>query len=218
VIGENEVRNAIRLGLAKADGYGFTQRGAVRFLVELMFMFGSHFDTDLQHPWVGDLLENRLLSDLFRADALHQQMTEYLDHVAGPNNVFVRSALVSTQRLAAHSTLASTSTKELVDELTTHLRGVYPQKCAWLGDERVRRVLSGGLESAEVRRVERIEGMALFAVLAFVLGHRCFDDPLYPWIAHTLRDSVVAPDQRAARLQRKALTYLDHVLLHLERN
>ena len=51
VIGEKTGRLVIQLGLKNAGQYGFTNRGPVRFYIELMFMFGSYFDTDPQYPW-----------------------------------------------------------------------------------------------------------------------------------------------------------------------
>src|SRR5271156_5932319 len=49
--GEPGVRQVIRLGLENAGKYGLTNRGPVRFYIELMFMFGSYFDSDPQYPW-----------------------------------------------------------------------------------------------------------------------------------------------------------------------
>ena len=49
--------------------------------------------------------------------------------------------------------------------------------------------------------------------LMFAFGHGCANDPLYPWIANTLRDERIADSAaRADRLERKALTWLNHVL------
>ena len=47
----------------------------------------------------------------------------------------------------------------------------------------------------------------------YAFGHGCVDDPLYPWIGNTLSDEKIAePSVRAERLERKALTWLNHVL------
>ena len=50
-VGEEQMRKAIRFGIGRADSYGFTFRGPVRLYLELMLLFGSHFDTDPQYPW-----------------------------------------------------------------------------------------------------------------------------------------------------------------------
>jgi len=46
----------------------------------------------------------------------------------------------------------------------------------------------------------------------FSFGHGCTDDPLYPWISRTLHDErIVNSEARAARLEKKAVTWLEHV-------
>ena len=42
--------------MARAEGYGFTNRGPLRLFIEMMFLCGSGFDTDPQYPAVGAVL------------------------------------------------------------------------------------------------------------------------------------------------------------------
>ena len=52
----------------------------------------------------------------------------------------------------------------------------------------------------------------------FAMGHGCGSDPLYPWIAQTLRDETLKdPDAKAIRLEKKALTWLEHVLANFDK-
>ena len=53
VLDEDGVRQVIRLGMERAAKYGLTNRGPIRFYIELMFLFGSDFDTDPWLPWAG---------------------------------------------------------------------------------------------------------------------------------------------------------------------
>lgn len=53
----------------------------------------------------------------------------------------------------------------------------------------------------------------LVVALMFAFGHQCFRDPLYPWISYTLRHPGIAtPAKRAARLERRALIWLEKVI------
>ena len=53
----------------------------------------------------------------------------------------------------------------------------------------------------------------MVVVLMFAFGHGCTDDPLYPWISRTLKNErIVDPAARAGRLEKKAVTWLEHVL------
>ena len=58
-----------------------------------------------------------------------------------------------------------------------------------------------------------MRGEALVVVLMFAFGHGCTDDPLYPWISRTLKDErIVGPAARVERLEKKSITWLEHVL------
>jgi hypothetical protein len=93
---------------------------------------------------------------------------------------------------------------------------VYPEKCAWLGKDRLNAVIDGGFHLARGKGVTSARGIALFAALAFALGHSFDEDPLYPWIAHTMKNSSqLDPNLAAQKLETKSLQYLDKVLEYL---
>jgi hypothetical protein len=218
VIGEDGVREVIRLGLENSEQYGFTMQGPVRFFIELMFMFGSYFDTDAQYPWAGEALSdpsNQM--ELFRADDLHRRMTDYLTLVSGPENFYAKRALREIRRMlseALPSTVVSLHT-----ELMPRLQLVYPEKYSYLREDRISAVINSGISVGETAGVSTSESLRLFVILAFTLGHHFADDPLYPWIADTLNDpTIVDPNLRTEKVKEKALLYLDGVLGCSEKN
>src|SRR5215510_13947025 len=77
VMGEVAGRCVIQLGIERAKKHGFTNRGPVRFYIELMFMFGSYFDSDPQHPWASHVLNDpESVDQSVRADRLYAAMNE----------------------------------------------------------------------------------------------------------------------------------------------
>ena len=57
----------------------------------------------------------------------------------------------------------------------------------------------------------------MLIALMFAFGAGCSDDPLYPWIAATLRDPrIISPELRARRLERKSRTWLRHVVASMQ--
>lgn len=215
VIGEKYVRETVKLGIANSRKYGFSRRGPTRFFIELMFMFGGYFDTDVQHPWASEVLGDPHVSDeMFRADGLHRKMLDYVEQVSGPQNAHARSALSATRKFASDASPEKWT--DLRPELMTGLREAYPQKCQWLGEKRLGQLVDGGIRASASCGVTSLRGMALFAVLSFALGHKFYNDPLYPWIMQTLKDSNAADGNvRAKRLEEKALLYLDRVVEYL---
>src|SRR6266403_4499601 len=105
VIKEPGVREVIRLGLQRAEAFGFTFRGPVRLFIELMFMFGSEFATDPQHPWAAAALQDKTVPDqMSRASLLYDAAQKYLEEVSGPNH---RYAVASLRRTRAQINQAS---------------------------------------------------------------------------------------------------------------
>src|SRR5215813_5278770 len=94
VAGEPSVRQVIRMGVEHARKYGLTNRGPVRFYVELMFMFGSYFDTDPQCPWASAvLMDPEKVDQTFRADRLYSATNKYLAEVSGPEHQYLIEAM-----------------------------------------------------------------------------------------------------------------------------
>ena len=90
---------------------------------------------------------------------------------------------------------------------------IFPLKAAYVGEAGLKALIDEGIDEAERYRFDTARPRALLVVLKFAFGHGCTDDPLYPWIARTLRDErIVDPAARAARLEKKAVTWLEHVV------
>lgn len=216
VIGEAGVRQVIRLGRARANKYGFTYRGPVRFYVEMMFMFGSDFDTDPQLPWAAAILNRSAASDqLRRADRLYDKTGVYLKKISGPNHTYSIEALRKLSRARIED--YPTSGANFEDVVVKGLQDIYPQKCRYLGELSLRGLVEIGLASANDYSVTTEKGMALFVALTFALGHSFASDPLFPWISSTLNDPHVDDaNERAERLYTKVKLYLKHALTYLE--
>jgi len=211
VLGEEQLRFFIRTAMQRADGYGFTCRGPVRLFIEVSFLFGSGFDTDPQYPWAADLLRGAD-HQMFRADQLHQKADEYLDKVSGPKNVNTRAALAQLAA-AASETVPAMMTQSFSSALLNEMRRIFPQKVDYVGEESLQALIQEGRGIAEKYGFTWIRAEGLIVVLMFAFGHGCTDDPLYPWISRTLNDPLImdAPG-RADRLEKKAVTWLSHVL------
>ena len=71
---------------------------------------------------------------------------------------------------------------------------------------------------AKRQRFATVRGVVLVSVLMLAFGHGCAIDPLYPWIAKTFKDDTLTdPEARAKRLEKNALTWLDHVLVNFDK-
>jgi hypothetical protein len=100
----------------------------------------------------------------------------------------------------------------MLQEMTS----IFPQKAAYLGNDALLALIHRGYTVAQQAHFPSAHAYTLIIALMYAFGHGCTNDPLYPWIANTLKDEkIVDSTARANRLERKALTWLDHVIKNL---
>ena len=211
-LGEPALLDAIGLGIRNAEVHGLTLRGPVRFYIEMMFLFGTYFDSDIQYPWAARALtEYPELPQMLRAAGLHEKALHYIQTVRGEGNRLLFEALRRLRALADEPVPGSS--ENLILELAARLERIYPDKCAYIGRDTLLELLSAGAERANENGMNSVLGKALFGLLAFELGHRFYDDPLYRWAGDIIRNSAaVDQHQGANRLREAALIYLDGAL------
>lgn len=132
IIGEPAVRQVIRKGIEQAKEYGLTNRGPVRFYIELMFMLGSYFDTDPQYPWAEEILTNSEITDqMQRADRLYEKAMDFIDKVSGLNHKYEEEAIRRFSQMRFEDFSMSKN------EIVMHLKRIYPQKCEYIGEQAI---------------------------------------------------------------------------------
>jgi len=214
VLDDDQLRVALRQAMSRANSYGFTNRGSVRLYIEMMFLYGSDFDTDPQYSSVGEIL-NSPDDQMQRAEQIYQGILDYQKQVSGPNNINVKEALQALSLFALISVLIKDNNFEI--EMIYELERAFPQKVADVGKERMTELIYEGRLEAQKYGFDTVRGEAMMVVLMFSFGHGCTDDPLYPWIYQTLKDCKIKDSAaRAKRLEKKAVTWLEHVLARLE--
>ena len=212
VIGDGQLRVVVRQAIQRANNYGFTNRGPIRLYLELVFLRGSGFDTDPQYPQLGAMLRESG-DQMWRAERIVERVVDYQKHVSGPNGINVRSALEAVAALARAPVAFSAA--GFVPQLIQEMQRAFPQKVAYVGEPAVTALISEARAAARQTGLTMLRAEALIAVLMFAFGHGCVADPLYPWISQTLADErITDAAARAERLERKAVTWVDHVLSH----
>lgn len=216
-VGEDQMREVIRLGMVRAANYGFDNWGPVRLYLEMMLLFGSDFDTDPQYTWSAEILTNRDVgSQMERADFLYQRTLHYRENVGGPEDKYTLQALGNI-RVWAQQPLPLTE-ENFVQDMLGEINRIYPQKADYVGEDALEALIHDGGREALKHGFSTLRGMTLMVVLMLAFGHGCTHDPLYPWIARTLNDEAITdPAARAKRLETKALTWLDHVLAYFDK-
>lgn len=212
-LNDEQLHDAIRYGMARAEEHGFTKRGPVRFYIDMMIVLGSSFDTDPQYPWTSEILSKKdELTEMERAEALHEKIVIYLQEVDGEDNEYTLKALESLRNLYQKGIAFR---HESLDRDLLHLmKEIHPRKVTETGEEILRNLIADGKKRGEsLYGFREAQSLALTAVLMFAFGHRFDADPLLPWISRTLNQTdQTAPDTAAKDLERRAIIWLDAVL------
>jgi hypothetical protein len=211
VLGDDQLRVAIRRAIGRAGDYGFNLRGPVRLYIEMMFLYGSAFDSDPQYPWAAQALKSSE-AQMQRAEQLYQDIVEYQEKVSGPGAANTRQALRDLAILARQPQAFAAASDDFVGAMLREMRRLFPQKATYIGEDGLCALIRQGRDIAREHGF-RTRGEVMMVILMFAFGHGCNSDPLYPWISSTLEDKkIVDAPARADRLERKALTWLDHVV------
>lgn len=215
-LGEAGIRKVISVGTERARKYRFTWRGPVKFYIESMILLGVDFDTDPQYPWPGKILRDASIPDQTeRADRVHMWLMELLDAAGGPNREYAKRALHRARKIPLEP--ISVSSANFEDEIIRRMKENHPEKFDYLGEAVLRNLIPRAIEETKNFSVSTDAGVCLFIGLMFAVGHGFAHDPKYPWILNTLTNPAITDsDNRVKRLYSKTMTYLDHVLQHLQ--
>ena len=187
IIGEGQLRVALRQAMARAARYGFTYRGPIRLFIEMMFLCGSAFDTHRQYPALGEVLAF-FHDQMHRAEQIHEGFLDYLERVSGPGAENVRKALRDLS-IFARKPVTDSSANNFVAGMLQEMARIFPQG-GDVGDEALTALIHEGV--AEAREVWLRHGprRGMVVVLMFAFGHGCTYDP-HPWISRTLMDARI---------------------------
>ena len=214
LLGEKTISQIVRLGIDLAEKHGFTNRGPARFYVELMFMFGSDFDTDPQYPWAAEVLSGEGPGDQRdRADQLYQKTMGYIEKVVGNDLEHEKEAL---NRIVGPSPVALAFSGAATSTISSLLREIHPRKYELIGDAPLEYLVQRGV-STSAAYPGSSKAALIFTWLMFIFGHGCLSDPQFPWIAGILETgSAGEEDEKIQRLYSRTRIFLENALIGFE--
>lgn len=205
------VQRLVHESIERARRYEFQGQGPLRLFVDFSVLLGFHFDEDPQLFWVSDLLHGRADSDeMSHATRLHMHVTNYLDSVYGERGELAIPALGAMSH-ASPEDLAAVETG-LPESILRWADGLHRQKSRYAGRDGMDGLLGLARRTVEEHHLSAPGGLGLVYGLQFAFGSGVFDDPLYPWLADTLREnSGAGPAERVRRLTGRSLAYIRRV-------
>lgn len=206
-LGEHRVLDLTRGAVVRAQAHGLTTERSVVMYLNLLFMLGSGFDDDPQLPWAAEILGDGGLAEAARSDAVYDRALDYFAQVVGPEGVNVAAAFGRAQNESLDG-LPSASAPEFYQHLLTRLKAIFPEKCDYVGELGLRRMIQRGIKQAAAYQITDRRGVAVYVGFMFMLGSGFDADPQLPWAAEVLHDESVGGAEKAERLRAAALESL----------
>jgi hypothetical protein len=181
---------ASRLGIERAQTYGFETAAHIHLYLEIMVSLGTGFDSDLQYAWLRPYLEDMPgVPTAERARLLHWHTTAFLEETGG--DFFTRGPISLTR--------------------------LHPERMDFLDSETVESLLHKAWADAPKLGLEPPAGPALLLLLLFGFGHHAADDPLHPWISRTISALEPPGQDKTDHLLERTKTYTSVMLEQIER-
>lgn len=210
-LGETRMLEIVREGVKKAARQGFTNYGPVRFYFELICAYGWFFDEDPQLPWASATLDAASLGDqMAKAELLFERMKDYREDVYGPGNAYVLESLDKLRAFGFEAFFAASDTFEA--SVVNALKQIYPQKCAYMGDERLTELVQSATAAASRYALSSRTGVVVLSELMIFFGSRVVEDPLYSWVDEMLvGDETGDPKARTDKLYSETKKFIERV-------
>lgn len=214
--GEENLRIAIRHGMAEASAKGFTRRGSVQFYLDCMLLFGSGFATDPQYPQLAEVMaHDDFEHEMQKAEALYDAVKRRLEDVAGTDYRYMRGCLRRLLPLLEGE--VPVQKESFAMDMLRIFDELHPDKAAANGPIANEAIARRALERArEVHGFTGIRSVAVFAIVMWLSGHHCDEDPFRPWIRETLTNSSVQGTEAVgALLEKQAVAFFEAYLQEL---
>jgi hypothetical protein len=214
ILGDEGVREGIQYGLDRAKSYNILSESGVSFFIDLMFLLGRSFDVDPQLPWAQEILtDENMPAEAQRLERLYEKSMHYLDNVSGVNNEYIDEAQrrIYQEPIDVFSPSGGISQPAaFFNQISSRLRKIFPEKCAYIGEFSVRRLIQRGIEAAGSYGITSERGVAVYICLMFMLGSGFDTDPLFSWAAKILNDESTADQvDKVNQLYAGAMAYLE---------
>lgn len=213
ILGEEQVRKVIRLGIERAKQYGLVSERDIHLYLGLMFMLGSYFDQDPQLPWAAKILtDENIVYPNHRADQLHNRAMAYLNQAAGRDSQYLDRALRKARELPSSALSRTGEDKQISfgDYMLKLLYRLFFEKYEAVGDPNIRQMVRQGYQAARNYNLTGEPGIATYICLIFMLGSGFDRDPQYPWAETVLNDAALTdPTKKGESLYKSAMAHLE---------
>lgn len=216
ILGDEQVKLFISVITEKCQTYRLERFNDRCQLLDLACSLGSHFDTDLQIEHIVVPYLSTAAEEPGQLIELNQVFGQLFVKSMGERLEFYLAALDSLQVLQLNQLPYMYEERHVVD----YVRSLYPERAQYIPIHQMFALLTRDQSWFQQHGITTFHGQAVILALQFFLGHKVFDDPLYPWVQVHFADSQFSQeDARFAdlvtytqrRIRKEALMLRKHL-------
>jgi hypothetical protein len=199
-VGKEKLNQIVRAIVAKAETFGFDQRGSIWCYMDMVWQFGWDCEHDPQYPWIQQSRDQPKASDQFiRVDELYCQLWQWREATRGPQSQYWSAAL--DRLLRAPLLELPVRESHFETDMLACLKNLYARRYEVAGEEAMRTLVRRGRETAQdIFHFRSVAPQALVVLIAFTWGHAFMYHPMFEW-AHP-DESLVTHDSERRTAQR----------------
>lgn len=209
--------SVVEMGIARAGEYGFTRQGTVRLYLELMFSWGSEFDTDPQYASATTPLHKQSVgqNETLRARKLHKAVAFYLHKAGGTSGTAMLQALDRTITLTTSSIDFGGPDEDA--RIWAAVQFIWPEKSALIDQNELRYLVQHGRRVSGYYDAPAVSDNLLIVLFMFWFGHQCFADPQFPWLERIISERGVSPTDKCRLLKDSGVQHWRAMAYYLRR-
>jgi hypothetical protein len=217
LLGDRQVERFITLIAEKCQTHRLERVNDRCQFLDLACSLGSHFDSDLQLEHIVAPYLSSAAKEPGQLTVLNQQLGQVFVKSMGDRLEIYLAALERLNILRLNQLPYMYDEQHVVD----YVRSLYPERAQYVPIHQMFGLLAQDQRWFQEHGITTFHGQAVILALQFFLGHKVFDDPLYPWVkAHFADNPFSQQDARLADLvaytQRRIRKELLMLRKHLE--
>ncbi len=209
ILGVETVYQVIQLGISRAAAHGISSQRDVCLYVNLMWLFGSHFDRDPTLSWAAAALSTEQgYTATMRIDRLTAHGLYQFDKAAGEHHFLLNRAM-----LRLHQDLPKICAQAASDGVEAMLLNVlpqvYPSRFELMDQHGFGKLVEAATIKARRYQLSSAQGKSLLALVMFMSGCDFDEDPQHGWAKGALRQAgTMSEDDILNLLCQKAQLHL----------
>lgn len=171
-LGAKKLKISLAKLINKAKESNITQRGPLQLYIDMAIVLGYGFDTDPMYSCFSSVNEQYSSgTELEKSLQIYDKFNGYLKDVMGENNLHI----LGFKNKLANEKFDGFSNINFSDQIFDLLNDLYPQKCRYLGCDKVKELICLGLENPDTYYLN-LGSRAVFVLVMFIVGHKFQSD------------------------------------------